>query len=95
MTGREKRIGYLAAWLVIGVLASMSIAVIISVSASKRAVRESIGREIKAREDARRATCGVIRTILAGYTEAPPETATGRELAAAWKTLAVQFNCKE
>ena len=71
--------GYLLLLAVIGMLASMGGAVLISISASSRAV-----------EDSRRAIevsrCDELRGLIAVYAETPPTTQTGTSLFALYQS---------
>lgn len=70
---------YLSLLAVLGVLASMGIAVLISITASKNAV-----------DDSRRAIevsrCDELHGLIAVYTETPPTTQTGINLMALYQS---------
>lgn len=82
-------------WLALGMFASMAIAVIISVVASDRAIENSDRREAAAREEVRQDTCLLINRMIAAYGETPPTTPAGVNVEAAWKGLAVTYQCTE
>lgn len=60
---------YEAFWLAVGMLASVVIAVVASISASNRALRDSEQR-----------SCGSLLAEIRVYQESPPTTAAGRGL---------------
>jgi hypothetical protein len=78
-------------WLVVigGALTSMVVAVGISITLNERGLE----RERAQREQARAATCLVIRQMENVYAD--PSTETGEKARAAWTDLGRTFGCKE
>lgn len=80
-------------WLVVigGALTSSLLAVAIAVTLNDRAIE----RDRADREQARRASCLLIHTMIDVYTDPTPATETGRRAAKAWEDLGRKFGCKE
>lgn len=78
-------------WLVVigGALTSMVVAVGISITINDRALE----RERAQREQARMATCLVVRRMVDVYAD--PSTETGEKARKAWADLGLIFRCKE
>jgi hypothetical protein len=78
-------------WLVVigGCLVSMVVGSTISIAVNDRALE----RERAQREEARAATCLVIRQMENVYAD--PSTETGEKARAAWASLGRTFGCKE
>jgi hypothetical protein len=100
--GAKHPVAYSNALLAGGVLVSMTIAVVISIQASNRAIQQSIARERAAtakaeameqqrRAEGRQTVCTVIREMIKVYTD--PATQTGRDAAVAWRGLASTYHC--
>jgi hypothetical protein len=87
--GANHPVAYSMLTLALGMVVCMAIAVGISVQATKRAVAQ----ERMSREQQRGAACTVINRINEAYTEDPPVTKAGVNVAAAWRDLGRTFNC--
>lgn len=101
--GAEHPTFYSFLTLGVGMLAAMVIAVIISVSASNRAIRQNEAQEAQERARAsvaaernRMAVCLLIEKMSAVYNgQAEPITDVGRAAGLAWQDLYRIFRCSE
>lgn len=95
--GVDHPIGYSLLLLAAGMFVSMMVAVIISVSASNRAIKQSQGQQAQQQKAARHAACLVIVTQDNVYHDpsAPPASEAGRNAADAWRNLRNVFQCDQ
>lgn len=86
---RVSRLGlYRWAALLLSTLGASGLALLVSVHLSGEALK----REQQQREQARQATCLVVKRMINVYSD--PSTETGRNAAVAWRGLGVQFRCE-
>lgn len=101
--GSDHPVAYSILTLAAGAIACMVISVIISVSASNRAIRQNEAQEAQERARAsvaaernRQAVCLLIDKMSAVYNvETTPPSETGRAAGLAWKDLHRIFRCNE
>ena len=102
--GANHPVAYSMLVLSLGMIACMAIAVVISVQASNRAIKQNIAQERLvqqqkaeadriAQEKSRAAACVTIKTMIDVYTDPTPSTVTGRQAGVAWRNLGVTFKC--
>lgn len=94
MSNAQKRFAWLFIVTALGMLASMAIAVTVSITYMRSTLNETIAREKAAGEAGRKASCFLIETIGDAYMEEPPSSPTGEAVVKAWRELAVAFGCK-
>jgi hypothetical protein len=80
--GVEHTVGYSLAMLALGMLVSMMVAVVISIQASERAVRESERRQ-----------CESLAADIQAYVVQPPRTPAGIEQLRAKRALYQTWGC--
>jgi hypothetical protein len=98
--GSNHPVAYSILTLALGALACMAISVVISVTASNRAIRQNEAQEAGDRARAavaaernRMAVCLLIDKMSAVYKD--PSTPTGEAAGRAWRDLHVIFRCNE
>lgn len=55
--------------------------------------RTGVEAQRRAAEQTKAGVCALVDANVQVYQETPPQTAAGKNLAAAWETLKVQFGC--
>ena len=70
---------------------SVVLSVVISVNASNRAIDSDRRARAQAAAESRKATCMLVAAQDAVYSETPPSTKLGRDVAAAWHDLRTRY----
>lgn len=93
----NRRAIYFFLTLALGVLACMAITVGITISVIDRQDRKIAQQDRQQQEDGRRATCAIVRTMLAVYREdtGTPMTEIRRNVIEAWEYIGHLAQCEK